>query len=1165
MNVLGRENFTARFKTLIVGSVLGIGVSIAAVMLQAPPCAEAAGTCPVGSTSTFSGDIGIQSGTAYTTSVSASSMTADRTITFPDADTTVVGTDVTQTLTNKTFTTPVFTSGGFTLKQAGGDYTIAWVNPTAGRAYTIPDSGVSTSNFLLDNATQTLTNKTIDGNSNTITNVTASSVPASALTGTTLASNVVNSSLTSVGTLTSLLTSGAIQYSGTAGTGLIVERTGAGNNNVYIRFKNDNNTGGYVGYESEKLAFKADDQYVAYFDDTLIDLKKNTEITGTLDVANGSTYTVTGDFLAKIQQNTNTTGKNGLSVMNAWANTDSIIFEVAMGWNGSTEGYYPVYTVDGLGQNIWKTSSPQVERMKLDSNGYLDIHNSVAIGNGGATPGANVAVLVDHDVTSGYPRLAALGNNQSTLTANTGNTEWLQVYPGSTVLGAGQTITHVTTASFYEPDIIGTGTLSNFAATVYIANAPDEHPSGKNYALYVDAGDVRIDQDLMVGPGVPGERLHVYSTSGNLTARIQSLGDNASLALWANSGGTGTGMNQDPRIEWKSGSNVRYYTYFAEDQGGFKFDDGCCTNDAHMFIQQAQNSTTLSHKIGMGTQAYYLSTDTSLLAYSHVTMAACTRECDSGTYPVSGYGVDTGGTNSSDATLYLRDHNGGVGSGGMLYFGTNMGYKSPMAFIRGYILDGTNNTKGELVFGTRSDVNSSTVPARLVITHNGNLALGERDDGVNGYRRFSVFNYSTDSTADSSLISLVTRRNDGTSSYAVDLFKRATGEVTMTNYDPDGYIRFGTGGHSNMLYLASNSNVAIGKMSNVDGRFEVYSTTAPHHALDGSWTVAQFAKPYITQQSGFGIVTGAYRWGFVPDASACSTACYKTFMIYNNGDVAITDNTNSAIETAPTEALTIIHDDPTIFLRQTNDNDGESGTIAFGENNNSHQVSLTYDGASNYFRLKTYTTSLTTALQINRATQDFYYYGPTMQHKGDVNGTVWQLIENEGNTNADHAKLVIKVEGTSNSSDTYITFEDGNGVAASTYWTVGVENTQNEFTLDNTSSLGAATPVQKWDVSGDSELEGTLSQGSDLRFKTNVQGITGALDLIKQVDGVLYDRISDGKSMYGFVAQDLELVVPELVKTNSDEYKSVRYSNMVPILVEAIKELEERVAALENQ
>ena len=53
---------------------------------------------------------------------------------------------------------------------------------------------------------------------------------------------------------------------------------------------------------------------------------------------------------------------------------------------------------------------------------------------------------------------------------------------------------------------------------------------------------------------------------------------------------------------------------------------------------------------------------------------------------------------------------------------------------------------------------------------------------------------------------------------------------------------------------------------------------------------------------------------------------------------------------------------------------------------------------------------------------------------------------------------------------------------------------------------------------------------------------------------------------YGLIAQEVETVIPELVHTdNSDEeYKSVSYEKLVPLLIETIKELEARITTLEG-
>ena len=48
------------------------------------------------------------------------------------------------------------------------------------------------------------------------------------------------------------------------------------------------------------------------------------------------------------------------------------------------------------------------------------------------------------------------------------------------------------------------------------------------------------------------------------------------------------------------------------------------------------------------------------------------------------------------------------------------------------------------------------------------------------------------------------------------------------------------------------------------------------------------------------------------------------------------------------------------------------------------------------------------------------------------------------------------------------------------------------------------------------------------------------------------------------VAQEVEAVIPEVVRTNASGYKAIRYEKMVPVLIEAIKELHEKVEYIEK-
>ena len=89
---------------------------------------------------------------------------------------------------------------------------------------------------------------------------------------------------------------------------------------------------------------------------------------------------------------------------------------------------------------------------------------------------------------------------------------------------------------------------------------------------------------------------------------------------------------------------------------------------------------------------------------------------------------------------------------------------------------------------------------------------------------------------------------------------------------------------------------------------------------------------------------------------------------------------------------------------------------------------------------------------------------------------------------------------------------------------------------------------------------------SDARVKENIRPIENALQKVINSRGVLYDRIDSGtKNNIGFIAQELEVNLPELVMTESDDLKSVKYQNMTAVLVEAIKEQQLQIEELKNK
>ena len=86
---------------------------------------------------------------------------------------------------------------------------------------------------------------------------------------------------------------------------------------------------------------------------------------------------------------------------------------------------------------------------------------------------------------------------------------------------------------------------------------------------------------------------------------------------------------------------------------------------------------------------------------------------------------------------------------------------------------------------------------------------------------------------------------------------------------------------------------------------------------------------------------------------------------------------------------------------------------------------------------------------------------------------------------------------------------------------------------------------------------------SDARLKSEVETIADALALVSALRGVRFTM--DGNRQIGLVAQEVEAVLPEVVRADVDTGQlSVAYGNIIGLLIEAVKELTARVAALEE-
>jgi hypothetical protein len=112
------------------------------------------------------------------------------------------------------------------------------------------------------------------------------------------------------------------------------------------------------------------------------------------------------------------------------------------------------------------------------------------------------------------------------------------------------------------------------------------------------------------------------------------------------------------------------------------------------------------------------------------------------------------------------------------------------------------------------------------------------------------------------------------------------------------------------------------------------------------------------------------------------------------------------------------------------------------------------------------------------------------------------------------------------------------------------------------------------DYNGNVTASGNITAYSDQRLKTNIETIANPLELVNKLRGVTFDWIETGKHSYGLIAQEVEQVIPELVleTTNgntetdvSTTVKSVDYSKLVSVLIEAVKEQQQQIEQQQQQ
>lgn len=134
----------------------------------------------------------------------------------------------------------------------------------------------------------------------------------------------------------------------------------------------------------------------------------------------------------------------------------------------------------------------------------------------------------------------------------------------------------------------------------------------------------------------------------------------------------------------------------------------------------------------------------------------------------------------------------------------------------------------------------------------------------------------------------------------------------------------------------------------------------------------------------------------------------------------------------------------------------------------------------------------------------------------------------------------------------------------------GVADTTTYYVPVISSATGSLTDVRVdsadlYYTSGDQTLYATnINTASDANLKTNILKINNSIDIVNQLRGVSFDWKLTGKKSYGVIAQEVEQVLPDIVGDTNGR-KSVNYSALIGVLIEAVKKQGEEIEMLKEQ
>jgi hypothetical protein len=193
------------------------------------------------------------------------------------------------------------------------------------------------------------------------------------------------------------------------------------------------------------------------------------------------------------------------------------------------------------------------------------------------------------------------------------------------------------------------------------------------------------------------------------------------------------------------------------------------------------------------------------------------------------------------------------------------------------------------------------------------------------------------------------------------------------------------------------------------------------------------------------------------------------------------------------------------------------------------------------------------------------YYGPTLMLSDRNKDPEIQFVRMFPNDGTSYFKGFIQINGDNLRLGTNNDNPEGKFIVRT--------NGADRVAVDKNGNMGIGTLSPGFRLQVGNSGDGSVARAnswttfSDERFKKDIISIDDALDKIDHINGYYYNwkNGEDKTRQAGLLAQEVEEVLPEIVSTDGQGYKSVDYGKMNALLLQALKEQQQLVKKLEKR